>query len=177
MYSLWEVHSGHQQPRVEASFSLANTTTTLLTLIRKHLYLDLRPYNCLYGGCTFSMTPFVDRQQWSNHLGLEHKLGPEWHSMQCPLCLNSILPGRDAIVLHLSRHLEDIALAALPREVASDTETEEEEEPKSLPGHSSGTLRIGQPNQSSQWPVTEFSDFSSDFQSSDEGKPQSNDDK
>jgi hypothetical protein len=97
--------------------------------------------------------------------------------MQCPLCLNNILPGQSSVVLHLSRHLEDIALAALPREVASDTEAEDDEEQEGPSGHSlSEILRIGQPDQSPQWPVEELSDSSSALQGFDDHKPQSNED-
>jgi len=68
----------------------------------------------------------VDRQLWSNHLELDHKLGPNWDSFECPLCLELTEPGKSATLVHFARHMEDIALAALPREVESEDGTDEE---------------------------------------------------
>lgn len=110
--------------------------TTRSDRSRKHLYLDLQPYTCLFAECAFSAQPFADRQLWSNHLELDHQLGPDWRSLNCPLCLESTEPGKSKMLIHFARHMEDIALAALPREV--DDETEQESDGSSL--HSSGTL-------------------------------------
>jgi hypothetical protein len=90
---------------------------------RKHLYLDLQPYTCFYASCSYSSTPFMDRQLWSNHLELDHKLGPHWESITCPLCSEVTEPGKSRILIHFARHMEDIALAALPREVESEDES------------------------------------------------------
>ncbi|KAL5113435.1 hypothetical protein ACEQ8H_008679 [Pleosporales sp. CAS-2024a] len=91
---------------------------------RKHLFLDLQPYTCLFTGCAFSTQPFVDRQLWSNHLELDHQLGPDWKSVVCPICLESTDNGKGKMLIHFARHMEDIALAALPRDVESDDESE-----------------------------------------------------
>ncbi|KAH7398766.1 hypothetical protein DE146DRAFT_504063 [Phaeosphaeria sp. MPI-PUGE-AT-0046c] len=91
---------------------------------RKHLYLDLQPYTCLFVGCAFSVQPFADRHLWSNHLELDHQLGPDWRSITCPLCLESTDSGKTRMLIHFARHMEDIALAALPREVESEDEPE-----------------------------------------------------
>jgi hypothetical protein len=42
----------------------------------------------------------------------------------CPLCLDSTEAGKAKMLIHFARHMEDIALAALPREVESDEESE-----------------------------------------------------
>ncbi|KAF1851954.1 uncharacterized protein K460DRAFT_373842 [Cucurbitaria berberidis CBS 394.84] len=91
---------------------------------RKHLFLDLRPYTCFYTGCVFSASPFADRQLWSNHLELDHKFGPTWEGIECPLCLEVTKSGKSAILIHFSRHMEDIGLAALPRDVESDADSD-----------------------------------------------------
>ncbi|KAF2131117.1 hypothetical protein P153DRAFT_384331 [Dothidotthia symphoricarpi CBS 119687] len=91
---------------------------------RKHLYLDLQPYSCFYTSCSFRATPFANHQLWSDHLELDHKLGPDWNSVECPLCLETTKNGKSALLVHFARHMEDIALAALPREVESDAESE-----------------------------------------------------
>ncbi|KAI1666566.1 hypothetical protein L13192_08810 [Pyrenophora tritici-repentis] len=91
---------------------------------RKHLFADLQPYTCFYANCSWSTTPFVDRQLWSRHLELDHELGPAWNTFECPLCLEMTEPGKSAILIHFARHMEDIALAALPRDVESDAESD-----------------------------------------------------
>lgn len=91
---------------------------------RKHLFLDLQPYTCFYEKCAWSSQPFADRQLWSNHLELDHNLGPNWDGVECPLCLEVTKSGKSAILIHFARHMEDISLAALPREVDSDAESE-----------------------------------------------------
>lgn len=74
----------------------------------------------------FSAKPFADRQLWSQHLELDHQLGPSWESVTCPLCLEATDAGKSKMLIHFARHMEDIALAALPREVESDNEAENE---------------------------------------------------
>jgi hypothetical protein len=46
----------------------------------------------------------------------------------CPLCLDLTDAGKSKTLIHFARHMEDIALAALPREVESEVESEEESE-------------------------------------------------
>lgn len=55
------------------------------------------------------------------HIGLKHGFAPEWLSKECPLCLLQTGAGRATISLHFSRHLEEIALVAVPRTVDSDS--------------------------------------------------------
>ena len=91
---------------------------------RNHLYSDLRPYTCLFPDCQYNVEPFTDRQLWSDHLELEHDLGPQWNSIQCTLCFQSTGEGKKTILRHLARHLEDVAVTSLPRDVESDVESE-----------------------------------------------------
>ncbi len=95
---------------------------------RKHLFLDIQPYTCLYASCSFCSNPFANRQLWSSHLELDHKFGPNWDAVECPLCFQSTESGKSSILIHFARHMEDIALAALPCEVESDAESEDEDE-------------------------------------------------
>ncbi|KAF2190740.1 hypothetical protein K469DRAFT_733407 [Zopfia rhizophila CBS 207.26] len=62
----------------------------------KHLYNGLQPYTWFYLSCGFSGTSFRDRDVWSTHLELDHG------------------NGTSVILIHLARHMEDIALATLP---------------------------------------------------------------
>lgn len=53
---------------------------------------------------------------------------PEWRSFQCPLCHVATGSGRSVISQHLSAHLEEISLAALPLDVDSDNEDDSDDE-------------------------------------------------
>ncbi|UPX16282.1 uncharacterized protein EKO05_0006691 [Ascochyta rabiei] len=91
---------------------------------RKHLYTDLQPYTCFYTGCPFNKTPFASRQLWSDHLELGHKLGSAWEAVKCPLCLHYTGNGRSTVLTHFARHMEDIALIALPLTIDSDADSD-----------------------------------------------------
>jgi hypothetical protein len=70
--------------------------------------------------------PFSNRQLWIGHLEIEHGFGPNWEDIQCPLCLEHTESGKGVVLTHFARHMEDIALAALPRGVDSDVESDSE---------------------------------------------------
>lgn len=91
---------------------------------KKHLYLDLRPYICLYQRCSYNSTAFLSRELWIDHIGLDHGLAPDWQSQQCPLCLEQTGSGKGSILIHLARHMEDIALASLPKGPDSEVNSE-----------------------------------------------------
>lgn len=61
------------------------------------------------------MLCFPSKDQWASHIGQQHGYSPEWRSRQCPLCLEDTGSGRISIVAHIGRHLEEIALAAVPQ--------------------------------------------------------------
>ncbi|RTE84357.1 hypothetical protein BHE90_001085, partial [Fusarium euwallaceae] len=92
---------------------------------KRHLYEDLRPWQCLDVDCHFVAT-FFTPQGWAFHLGHDHGLEPEWKEFTCPLCLSSTGSGQLAITKHLGSHLEEIALAALPADIDYDTDADEE---------------------------------------------------
>jgi hypothetical protein len=96
-----------------------------MSLFRKHIYADLQPYSCYYESCVYSSQTFADRDSWTEHLGLEHGLAPEWRSRQCPLCLTETGDGKTTLTLHIARHFEELALAALPTTAASEPDEEE----------------------------------------------------
>lgn len=64
----------------------------------------------------------MNRQLWGDHLTLDHDIRSKCEVVECPLCLENTDPGRSSILIHFARHMEEIALAALPREVESDDE-------------------------------------------------------
>ncbi|PVH71686.1 hypothetical protein DL98DRAFT_596710 [Cadophora sp. DSE1049] len=92
---------------------------------KKHLYLDLRPWVCHDLSCNYS-SPFANREHWIQHLGLAHGLDPEWSGFECPLCHQQTGNGRFVISHHLSVHMEEISLAALPSGPDSESGSESE---------------------------------------------------
>jgi hypothetical protein len=88
--------------------------------------MDLRPYTCFFANCAFVDNPFSNRQLWIGHLEIEHGFGPNWEDIQCPLCLEHTGSGKGVVLTHFARHMEDIALVALPRGVDSDVESDSE---------------------------------------------------
>ncbi|CZS84664.1 unnamed protein product [Fusarium graminearum] len=92
---------------------------------KQHLYKDLLPWQCLYPDCSFTAV-FESREDWVAHVLDDHKLGPTWRPIICPLCLETTAPGMISITKHLCNHLEEISLAALPvnPDLESDAESE-----------------------------------------------------
>ena len=111
---------------------------------RKHVMDDILPYNCIYPGCSFQSKPFVSRHAWYRHLQKLHKvwptdLGDENSSAtsKCPLC-KELLVSSGNFERHVARHLQELALFALPRSDPDD----EPGEIQDIPGtevHSSST--------------------------------------
>ncbi|KAL6812345.1 hypothetical protein J3E69DRAFT_376180 [Trichoderma sp. SZMC 28015] len=95
---------------------------------KQHIYLDLQPYMCLDLSCPYSSSTFESRDKWISHLALDHEMEPKWASAECPLCREETGNGKIAITKHLSKHLEEVSLSALPVEVDSDAESENSSE-------------------------------------------------
>lgn len=87
------------------------------------MYADLQPYSCFFADCSFSAAPFQNCEDWATHLRLQHEIGPDWKRVQCPFCSEVIVEGKEATINHLSRHMEDIATAALPQDIDSGAES------------------------------------------------------
>ncbi|KAK9798404.1 hypothetical protein SCARD494_02935 [Seiridium cardinale] len=117
-------------------FMIVSVTTSYAW--RKHIFADLRPYNCVAVNCPIAGAEYGRRHQWMEHMLQSH--WSEWHCQhtemvsrdevetviglckrmrpfgsdtKCPLCycsLESVRKYRH----HVCRHLEDIALFALP---------------------------------------------------------------
>ncbi|KAI0184988.1 hypothetical protein EV127DRAFT_442655 [Xylaria flabelliformis] len=93
---------------------------------KQHLYADLCPWLCLDPSCSRGDKVYKSKTDWISHLALDHRLEPAWESMECPLCLQSTGVGKTIIAKHLSSHLEEISLGALPSGLEFDTESEDE---------------------------------------------------
>src|SRR5205823_3337013 len=84
------------------------------------VFQDILAYVCVFDDCPVDRGFFQDREAMTIHLGAHHLLAPEWNSHECPLCLERTGDGRITISLHYARHMEEIALGALPRSAESD---------------------------------------------------------
>ncbi|SPO02513.1 uncharacterized protein DNG_05186 [Cephalotrichum gorgonifer] len=85
---------------------------------KKHLFRDLCPWICHALQCNFGL--FQSREDWVQHLSLQHELDPEWKSFACPMCEEDTGDGKFTITRHLSSHMEEISLKALPGGVEPD---------------------------------------------------------
>lgn len=103
---------------------------------KQHIYGGLQPWICLDSSCSVDTKVFPNRKDWISHLVLDHEMGAsdgKWPTIECPLCRAETGPGKLAITKHLSVHLEEISLAALPADCESDekfqaSESEDEEQ-------------------------------------------------
>ncbi len=105
--------------------TLSNRISETNQCVRRHVYLDLQPYVCLDMSCPYSHKAFENREKWVSHLALDHEMEPRWKSITCLLCKEHTGDGKLAVTRHLSKHLEEISLSALPSGVDSDIGSEE----------------------------------------------------
>ncbi|PVH95306.1 hypothetical protein DM02DRAFT_164178 [Periconia macrospinosa] len=93
---------------------------------QQHLLQDLLPYSCLEPGCTKINEVFATRKLWIRHLEREHGVNAQSPPRLCLLCQNYTGSGRVQICRHYADHLEDIAIAASPLEVADEEESDDD---------------------------------------------------
>jgi hypothetical protein len=72
------------------------------------------------------MSSFRNRNDWVSHLALEH-YEPDWESITCPLCFETVEQGKIATTRHLASHLEEISLSALPSNPDEDVSDDDSE--------------------------------------------------
>ncbi|CCF33940.1 hypothetical protein CH063_06033 [Colletotrichum higginsianum] len=89
----------------------------------RHLFDDLRPWMCHDASCQYGNEPFSSKEDWAQHLALQHGFQSDWHSLDCPFCLESTGDGKTAILKHLATHFEEISLSSLPPGVDSDSDS------------------------------------------------------
>ncbi|KAJ5707614.1 hypothetical protein N7488_007415 [Penicillium malachiteum] len=88
-----------------------------------HISDDLLPYICVYPKCSVPRQMFHSRREWFLHIRSQHfrKESPDF-PQNCPLCLSNIVSGN--FEEHVGRHLEELALFALPVPEDDEYETE-----------------------------------------------------
>ena len=86
----------------------------------RHIFRDLSPYTCVFSGCSIQRTPYDSRRDWYNHIQQRHLAGQDVEgSYNCPLCAEGPLLN-DSFERHVGRHLEELALFVLPRDIEKD---------------------------------------------------------
>ncbi len=92
----------------------------------RHIFRDLSPYTCVFSGCSKQSTPYDSRRVWYNHIRQMHLAEQNvGGSYNCPLCAEGPLPNV-SFERHVGRHLEELALFVLPRDVHEDDVVDEE---------------------------------------------------
>jgi uncharacterized C2H2 Zn-finger protein len=91
---------------------------------KKHLFLDLQPYVCVFMDCNQRDMPFATKNEWENHVAQEHDLADSSQELCCPVCQDQSLTNPIKFRTHLARHLEEISLTILPTNPDSEDGTD-----------------------------------------------------
>ena len=86
----------------------------------RHIFSNIMPYTCVYLNCSTPSRLYESRREWFCHLQNAHSVGIDPAAKQdCPLCKKIIASGVQ-FQKHLGRHLEELALFAMPRTAEDD---------------------------------------------------------
>ncbi|KAJ6016171.1 hypothetical protein N7540_010762 [Penicillium herquei] len=79
----------------------------------RHILNDLQPYVCIYPKCPVPQQMFKSRRAWFLHMESQHFIKESSNlPLNCTFCLSSMLSVD--VEEHVGRHLEELALFALP---------------------------------------------------------------
>lgn len=122
-FSTIEVYSNVEWRYVAHSnplcFILRLVVLTLVTLSRRHVVRDLRPYICLSETCLTPNKPYARRVEWADHMRLKH-----WRLWKCPFGCKEDMHTVEETKKHISsshkdevsqHHVDDLAhLCSVP---------------------------------------------------------------
>ena len=84
----------------------------------KHIFKDLQPYICTFQPCSRPDKLYDSRREWFHHISTDHSRSLEESVVDskhvCSLCKNPIASLK-RLERHVARHLEELALFALPK--------------------------------------------------------------
>ena len=86
----------------------------------RHIFKDIKPYICTFPDCSMPDTLYESRRQWFLHETTEHRR----EGFICPLCKDVLISSKQ-YERHVARHLEELALFALPRTGMDDVEDDD----------------------------------------------------
>lgn len=99
----------------ECPFCFEITSVKSETAWARHVFSDLMPYVCTFPDCSTPHRLYESRREWHSHLKNQHSIAEDpANPAECPLCLESIPSGKQ-FERHVGRHLQELALFALPR--------------------------------------------------------------
>ena len=87
----------------------------------RHIFRDIKPYVCTFPDCSLSDRLYDSRREWFFHEKTEHHR----EDFVCPLCRDTLSSPKQ-YERHVARHLEELALFALPRTEIEDAEDDDE---------------------------------------------------
>ena len=83
----------------------------------RHIFKDIKPYLCTFPRCSMSDSLYDSRREWHLHERTEHYC----EDLICHLCKDRLTSSKQ-YERHVGRHLEELALFALPRLETDDAE-------------------------------------------------------
>jgi hypothetical protein len=105
--------SANDQP-FECPYCFFITTIKNRASWARHVFRDIMPYICIFPDCSTPKRLYDSRREWYSHLTSKHiSSGPDTRHI-CPLCREESLLDR-FLQRHLGRHLQELALFAIPR--------------------------------------------------------------
>ena len=130
--SLWESTKGITVPSppkesadgrpFECPYCFFVITTPSRLSWTRHVFKDLMPYVCVFSDCSTPNRLYDSRRAWLQHLLSNHNWGSTLETrIDCPLVCGKAFPSTQ-LEQHLGRHLQDLALFALPRRGADEEE-------------------------------------------------------
>ncbi|KAF3002703.1 hypothetical protein E8E13_010081 [Curvularia kusanoi] len=81
---------------------------------REHVFKDICAYTCIFSECESVGVLFEDLSTISAHVSANHWKHSGMLDIACPLCASRVTGSLDLGMLHLARHMEEIALGVLP---------------------------------------------------------------
>jgi hypothetical protein len=111
--------SANEQP-FECPYCFFITTIKNKRSWARHVFRDIMPYMCIFATCSTPNRLYDSRREWYQHLTNAHFSPSTIGEIDdCPLCHEARL-STPSFERHLGRHLEELALFAMPRTVGED---------------------------------------------------------
>ena len=88
----------------------------------RHIFKDIKPYVCTFPECSMPDRLYDSRREWYFHESKEHRR----EDFICSLCKDTLKSSKQ-YERHVARHLEELALFALPRIEIDDAEDDDDD--------------------------------------------------
>ena len=88
----------------------------------RHIFKDIKPYLCTFADCSMPDRLYDSRREWYFHEATEHHR----EDFVCALCKDALKSSKQ-YERHVARHLEELALFALPRTEMDDAEDDDDD--------------------------------------------------